>query len=88
MAMMTSSELADELKVSLSTLARWRQLGMPCMQSPNGGSYRYDTSSVQEWLGAMKQGCKPLVATAVRKDSGGKTPVAAAAAHDSGGEEE
>ncbi len=46
--LITGSELKNLLKISYSTIARWRKLGMPHI--PLLTQYRYSLSSVLAWL--------------------------------------
>ena len=52
---MTREEIADELKVSRSTIERWRRDGMPSqLWGPKQGTRRYEYGACMEW--ARRQG--------------------------------
>ena len=44
----TAQELADTLKISLETIRRWNNDGMPRTQL-SAGAYRYQLGKVLEW---------------------------------------
>lgn len=50
---MTAQELQEELKVSTTTLWRWRKEGMPYKQYGHR-TIRYDLNEVKKWLEANK----------------------------------
>src|SRR4051812_18793074 len=45
-------ELAQAMGVTLATIARWRQLGLPSV--PNGGSLKFQLKECQKW--ALERG--------------------------------
>lgn len=49
---MTKQELADHLKVSLSTIERWRDKGMP-WQRHGFKLVVFDLQAVEAWLGTV-----------------------------------
>jgi phage terminase Nu1 subunit (DNA packaging protein) len=47
---LSESELMETLKVSRTTLSRWRKNGMPFSQTVKGGKVFYDLEEVRIWL--------------------------------------
>ena len=46
--MLDRQELAEEFKVHINTIDKWRKMGMPCIKV--GGFVRFDLEEVIAWL--------------------------------------
>lgn len=57
--LLTSREVSAYLKVSESTLSRWRadKTGPPCLQM--GGIARYRLDALESWLTTLQEGKDP-----------------------------
>ncbi|WHH58497.1 helix-turn-helix domain-containing protein [Petroclostridium sp. X23] len=51
--LITLLELADYLKVTRTTIDRWRKEGMPCIKVGRG--VRFNKEAVMQWIGKNKQ---------------------------------
>lgn len=54
MKLLTTDELANELRVHVNSLANWRKQGMPCLKV--GRNWRYELEAVKVWLKTHKGG--------------------------------
>lgn len=54
MKLLSSKELATELRVHVNSIANWRAQGMPCLKA--GRNWRYELDAVKLWLKTNKGG--------------------------------
>lgn len=47
-ALLTTSELAEKLKVTDRTIIRWMKIGLPYMKA--GRTTRFDFNDVEQWM--------------------------------------